>query len=465
MKRIGCSSVNFFSTHGFVVAIAVALVGAGLSPPVEAAGDARASENLELVTSVPLEWEPDLTKPILGPTYMSEAAFRGRLIVAPVQGNHAPFRGPGDHFESGLATFRISASGDRVRQVGSFRCHSTGELSLWGDLVLQGTVRSTEAGNGAPRDRCDRNGLRMIDISDPGDPRTAGFLPLPCGVGDHALVPSGRRIYAYVPSTCDQQTETFTNAGVFGEVSVIRINSQAPDRSRRVGIVDLLPMNGCSEIAVSLVRELAVCTANIDERFGLLDISDRGAPSLIDESVTLAGQSLSTPAFTWDGGHLIMAAESVFGSTKNDLSLVIYDVEDVTNPTEVGTWTVPAGPGEDQLIYSVTAVPMRDGRDVVSVAHANRGFWLVDLTDPSNPRELAHFTPSPEDVAPNLTDLGETYGKSDTIMAYWFNGRFYASDLDRLQVFRIDGFGRRSTRFFRGSYNPQTVRPAFRNSR
>lgn len=442
--------------------VVAGLICASLVAPARAGG-ADKSANVMLVATVPLEWESDPERPVLGPMYAGELAFRDRLIVGAVQGNHPPVRGAGDHYESGIATFRISRRDGLVRQVGSFRCHGVGELSLWGDLVLQGVVSSQETGIGLPRDRCDRNGFRMIDVSNPRRPHAVAFMPVPCGVGDHALVLAGRRLYAYVPSTCDEQTETFTNGGVFGEISVFRIRPGDPPRSAHVGIADLLPMNGCSELAVSLVRDLAVCTANIDNRFGLLDISDPAAPKLIDGSVTI-GWSPGSPAFTWDGSHLIMAADRSFstaGTTPDDVSLLIYNIEDVTNPLQVGSWTAPDLPGEDNRVYSITAVPLRDGRDVIAVAHANKGFWLVDVTDPSAPWEIGHHVPAPEDVQPNPADPEESFGKSDTVNAYWYNGRFYAGNLGRLQVFRVKGFNRRTTHFYKGSYNPQTLRRSF----
>lgn len=445
-----------------------ALVGLSMMP-AHANQVADSSDNMELLSSVPLRWKADPSISVMGPTYMSEFAFRRDLMVAAVQGNHPPLRGTGDHFESGLATFRITSDGS-ARQVGLFRCHSVGELTVWGDLVVQGAIRSAEAGNGFPRDRCDRNGLRMIDVSDPRRPRTVAFLPIPCGIGDQALAPVGKRIYIYAPSTCDEQTETFTNGGLFGELSVFRIFPEEPARSRKVGIVDLLPMNGCSEIAVTLVRDLAVCTANIDQRFGLIDISDPAAPSLIDESVELVDRSLHAPAFTWSGSHLIVGSDPMFSTAGTDeVSFTIYNIEDVTNPVLAGTWTpegtgpesLTDGSGVDQNVYSITPIPMRDGREVVAIAHANLGFWLVDVTDPAAPRSIGHYVPSPEDSTPNPAEPEETTGKSDFVTAYWYNGYLYIGDLGQLKVFRVKGFNRRTAHYFRGSFNPQTLRERF----
>ena len=441
-----------------------ALLVTGVVVPARADDGPDRSDNVELVATIPLEWEPDPEREVVGPTYTSELAFQNRLMVAAVQGNHAHVRGAGDQYESGLATFRVARTGDPMRQLGSFRCHSVGELSLWGDLVLQGAVRSTEASHGLPRDGCDRNGFRLIDVSNARQPRAAAFIPVSCGVVDHALVPAGRRLYAYVPATCNQQTETFTNAGVFGEISVFRIWPEDPARSGQVGIVDLLPMNGCSEIAVSIIRHLAVCAANVDNRFGLLDISDPAAPELIEESVTASAWSYSSPTFTWDGSHLVMAADPAWattGATPNDVSLRIFNIEDVTNPVEVGTWTAPDLPGGDANVYSITSIPMRDERQIIAVAHANFGFWVLDITDPAAPREVGYHVPDAEDVQPDPTSLEGSLGESATITAYWHNGRFYASNLGPLQVFRVRGFNRNTTHFYKGSYNAQTLLPAF----
>ena len=416
-----------------------------------------ASGNVRMVGMMRLGWTP--SDDYQGwPIYMHEMAFRRRLIVATVQGDHAPTRPPGDLGESGLATFHIDRTTNTVQQVGSFKCHSLGDITLWGDIVTQGSVRSSEAAASGARG-CDRNGLRIIDISNPRKPRSAGFVPIPCGVLDHAIVPTGSRVYVYAPSTCDEQVENPFNAGVTSDMSVIRIDLKNPAESEVVGIADLLPLNGCSEVAVNLERDLVVCVG--DTRFGLLDISDPAAPKIIEGSVTATGAVVVSPMLTWSGSRLVVGDEASLSEDTGGYSRVlIYDVEDVTGPTQVGTWTVPNGAGNDQKIYSIVPVPMRDGRDVIAIAHANRGFWLVDVSDVNDPEEIAYVVPTLEAVTPDPEDPKDPFG-SDVVSAYWYNGRFYMTDMDQLRTLRVRGFNRRTVHFFRGSLNSQTLIRSF----
>ena len=444
-----------------VALLLVAVLMGALYQPAGATSRSGVSENVEVISSTDLRWKvsPDYQG---GEIYMSELAFRGRLIVASVQGDHTAVRPPGDLGEAGLATFRISRDRDRVTQLGTVRCHSLGEITLWKNLVTQGSVRSTAAGTTGSEDECDRNGLRIMDVSDPAGPKVTNFLHLPCGVIDHAVVPQRGFAYIYAPSTCDQQTENVFNAGVFSEMSVVRIDPRHPQRSGVVRIVDLRPHNGCSEVAVHPQRALAVCVG--DTRFILLDVSDPAAPRAIGQSMEAAG-GLISPSFTWDGGRLVVGDEAMpSGETGGRSRVLIFDIEDETNPVQAGTWTAPDLPGNDQKIYSISSVPMRDGRDVIAVAHGNLGFWLLDITDPSSPIELAYLTPSEEDVQPGVDPerpTRQTFGTFAALSAYWYNGRFYLTDLDRLHVLRTHVIDGRNTHFYRGAYNAQTLIPRF----
>ena len=385
---------------------------------------------------------------------MSELSFGVDRVVAAVQGRpSAPLSNPGDIPDTGMAVFSTRPERSPA-QLGRLECHAFPDVTVWGDLVFQGVVERTETGTARladrdhPSDPCDRDGLRIISIADPARPKEVAFVPIACGVGEHALVPSGRRLYVYVPSTCQEQADNPFGAGQTQEMAVVRVRPSDPDRSAVASITDIDPMTGCSEVAVVPVRDLAVCSDLV--RFVLLDISDRAQPKVIEGSEVVSEHPLISPAFSWDGSYLAVGTNY---RTDDSSSVDLYDIEDPSSPVRVSTWNLPQGEGSvDQLVYSLSFVPMRTGQRVLSVAHASRGFWLVDWTDPVVPAELAHYVPSPGGIDPAQPD-----GESVVIAAYWYNGRFYVTDWDRLRVIKVRGFNRRTVHFFRDGYNPQTV--------
>jgi hypothetical protein len=62
------------------------------------------------------------------------------------------------------------------------------------------TVDEDQLGVTATRARFGFEGLRMFDVTNPRNPRFLRMYRNPCGSHTHTLVPSGSRVYAYVPS-------------------------------------------------------------------------------------------------------------------------------------------------------------------------------------------------------------------------------------------------------------------------
>ena len=407
------------------------------------------SPNVRQVSTTQLQWgatqDPNA---IRAPMYVYDFAFQGDRVFGGVAGGHAPVRHQGEVPESGLAVFGLKREGDVARQLGRMKCKTTSDVSVWGNLVFQGSLEDQESSTtGTPSDECDRDGLRIIDVSDPSGPFEAAFVSVPCGVGEHALVPHGDSLYLYNPSSCDESVDNPFGAGVTSEMSVLSIDRTHPKRSRIASIGDIFPMTGCSEVAVHLSRDLGVCLG--DRRFILFDISDPPNPQAISDSLRVLEHNIWSVAFSWDGSLLAVGTSP---RVNQQTAFTLFDIEDPTNPVVVGTWTPPEIEAIDVLPYSLSFLPMRDGRQILVVALAALGVRIVDVTDPSRPTEIGYYNA----YDPHTATAENPWGNANAIAAYWYNGRFYASDFGRVRVFRVKGFDRRTVHYFKGRFNPQT---------
>lgn len=402
------------------------------------------------------EWPPPLN-PEAGRRYLREAAFGARLMVTSIQGGHAKVYTANDIGESGIGIFRINREGSAARHLGVLRCHSLQYLNVWGDLVIQGTSETSQtSATGSPSDPCDQDGLRIIDISNPRQPRAAHIIPVPCGVGPHALMPADGRLYIYAPGTCRDDADTPTGAGVFAELTVFRV---FPDRVKASKIVrsdSILPLNGCEEFTVHVDRRIGACIG--DARLALFDLSDPAAPALIDGSLTpIPPSALGQPslAFSWDGS-LLAWGNGTFQQkrTGQEISVRLFDIEDSSHPVEVGQWGAPVTPGTDGGVKGLGFVPMKDGRQVLSIAHGHRGFHLLDVTDASAPESIAYYY----GMDPKAEYQDESALPSKILTAYWYNGGFYLTEArGRIRILQIDGFNRKTVHYFRDGFNPKTV--------
>ena len=409
--------------------------------------------NFRLKHTETVTWPPTADQ-----TWVGDLAFEGRHAVAAVSGSddhQSITRGQNDAPTGGFASLRLAEGGQRVWQLSRFVCKSYQEVAAWGDVILQGNVATSTGAVEA----CDRSGMRVIDASNPRRPRQALFLDIPCGVGEFAVMPSRGRVYAYVPSTCRPQAETPMGAGLFGELSVLRVFPNRPKATRQVSHQSIMPKEGCYEIALHAPAGLGACVGGPE--FVLLDVKeDPVNPELLTPVpiVVPGARYLTTAAFTWDGQYLLLGESNRSDEPAGDPadSLYLYNVEDPTQPVLTATWSPPTSNGLDTNVNSISFVPMRDGRDVAVVAHGNSGLWLVDFSEPSRPMSVGHYWFYSDDEF-----AGQKVG-GWVAAAHWYNGYIYATDGLNVRVLRVRGLTKRTAHFFRDRYNPETVMRHFR---
>lgn len=440
--------------------LAVVMIVAGALPGWAEEQVTEHSPNVRELDGGFMEWPPP-KNPNAGGRWLQEAAFSGRLMITSIQGgNAADAYSPNDVGESGIGIFRVSRDGSTATHLGTLRCHSFPFVNAWGSLVFQGTAETTQTGmTGNPEDPCDQDGLRIIDISDPVQPRVARIIDVNCGVATHALMSTGKRLYVYAPNTCREETDNPSATGL-SEITVFRVFPDRPRASRIVRTESLLPMAACDEFVIHADRRIAACAG--DGRLALYDLSDPAAPTYIEGSlmtVTPSALGMARLAFSLDGSLLAWGNGAYQQKrTGEELSVRLFDIEDVSNPVEAGQWRAPVTPGSDGAVRSLSFVPMKDGRQVLSIAHLNRGFHLLDVTDASDPRSIAYYYGM--DTKVGYENEGSLPSKIQA--AHWYNGAFYlVESKGRIRILRVDGFNRNTVHYFRAGFNPLTVQADF----
>lgn len=456
-----------------VLALAVMIGGlasaaTGAPSSLQAAvGSEQHSPNMHQLSEVKLDWPLPVQ-----PDALVDMAFKGRLVVAGLRGTDSDNSATAPN--SGSVIFRTTDRSPYLRQLSILPCQASGEVSIIGDVLIAGVVKSHNPARSEVR--CNRNGLQIVDISDPRQPQLSRFVELGCGVDIHAVVNKGPRWYVVAPATCDEAVENPTNSGVYAEMAIVRVFPDMPERSQEVGN----PGNdsvGCTEVFVLQPRDLLVCL--FFETFMIFDISDPVNPVPITGSLGLPNHVMPSQgkfifnrgSFTWDGQYLVLAGGPVGLDNRcpeeDAPSLFFFNVEDPSDPSLVGDWTVPRRDGTHCFSGGLNILPTKDrDRYLLAAAFGTQGVSVVDFTDPTQPEEIAFFRPT---LSPH--DAGDTADpdplvSSRLVSAYWYNGRIYATaegeGIPRMRVFKVDGLDSGAVRYFRGAYSPQTQIERFR---
>lgn len=401
-------------------------------------------------------------------------AFQGDLMIA---GGNA-----------GINIYRLLPRPPYMKHLTFYECYGgKGDVSIWGDYAFQSIsdqypyviLDSGKKINGQEGEACNntndsvgKSGIRVVDISDPTHPKQAGFMETPCGSQTHTLVPEGGKSYIYVPIPCDDSmpddapVKPFTN-----QIHVLRFDPRHPDRPEHVGSPTLSGQFGCYDITIFAPRDLAACPQwfNPALRSSLLDISDRTNPRVLGnlpfpEDVQWATHA----AFTWDGHYLLVGdtnsaaidehhylAPYCTGDDSVQAGRIwIFDIADAYNPKRVGSFFLPrrgASPDLQCAPHELNVIPMKDPDRYVAVVgwHAG-GLTIVDFSDPTEPRELAHWQPA------RATSVRGSY---------WYNSRIYSVEYwsgAGVRVFELAGATARDAFRYSKRLNPQTQLAEFR---
>ena len=436
-----------------------------LSVPAVGATD-RADDrtkNLEQIEQVPIAMGKEAL------AQGSDLAFRGNLIVAGAY--------------EGAAFFRSSPQG--LKQVSFYDCPgSQGDVSVWRNLVFisvdsaTSNIGDTPLCNNTATNRNDssleKEGVRIVDISNLQQPRQVGFIETDCGSHTHTLAPAphGNNLFMYVnsyPLTSGQGVSC--NQASHRKFSIVKINTHDPSKSDVVNTHALPPDTvGCHDTTVFPKRNLAIAAC-----LGVwltMDITKPARPKTLAETRNPAIELDHSSAITWDGKIAIIGDEHAGaaggGGCSPDSSSPIgamwfYDITDPKAPELLASHSLPRVPSVDTAddaqrfrctTHNFNVVPMKDPKKYIVVAsYYSGGIAAIDFSDPENPKEIAHYVNEEDGVNP------------DTWAAYWYNGRIYTNDHGSkfgIGVYELDGTARSDARYFKGGMNPQLQVARFR---
>lgn len=389
---------------------------AGQVPLFGGDGESQFSENMELVAN----WNDDGDY-----RQGSDLAFWGDLAVL---GNYA---NPG-----GFRLVDVSDPAD-PRLVGQLACPGPqNDVSIFRDLVFL-SVDSPRTGpecgaGGAPAAQVAAGegweGIRVVSIEDPANPRQVAAVDTDCGSHTHALVPDlpNHRLLIYVQSYPLGGQGVECNAATHRKISVVEVPLRNPAAASVVATPDVSPAIGCHDVTVLVEHELAGAACITESQ--LWDISDPANPEVISHIVNPAINIHHSTTFDWEGSTLVIGDElggaaaspgCMTGGHAPLGALWFYDVSDRTAPEPVSFFQIPQT--EASLFctaHNFNTLPLLSGRDVLTTSWYNGGTTVLDFTDPAEPLQLGFAIPDDDD------------GRAASWSSYWYKHHIYANNFD-----------------------------------
>lgn len=305
-------------------------------------------------------------------------------------------------------------------------------------------------------------GTYIVDMSDPSDPTTAAFAPLPPN-GPHTITyvkaPDGRELL--LQSTYDILFTVYPqNLGqsMVSQKVVISEFVRGPGTPRLVplgtyqvvepdeGDASFFPHDATAYVDPASER-LIMTVAYWELGMHLVDISD---PTMPQPLATFEDTSPSNHTNThlvrvFPGtidGRVVAVMEPEIPTGSDDGQFTFVDVTDPADPFKLGHWSLPgthvidrpfifsphnfdlACAGDGQPRHPVTAgtygTPCEDPTVVLS--HFHGGLWTLDASDPEDPRPTGFFFPHVD------RDVPDAFPFTGFFTAFMANGTVYAPE-------------------------------------
>jgi hypothetical protein len=314
-----------------------------------------------------------------------------------------------------------------------------------------------------------KEGLRILDISDPTRPEQVHFVETDCGSHTHVINPHGDTVYVYNQSYPLSAPTATCSVASHRKVSIIEVPVNNPTKAKVIGNLDVSPEIGCHDLTIFPDGKTAAAACIGETQ--IWDVSDPSQPSIVSRIFNPSIEIHHGTGVTWDQKYLAIADEfagSVTGECVGDQNspigaLWFYDISDLALPVLVGYYNTPRGarpetPQEAAYMkctsHNFNILPMKDKtRYIATVGYRSAGMSVVDFSDPAAPVELAYYKQMEEGLIP------------DVWSGYWYNGRVYTNDNAAgrgLSVYELKGTSAKDVLFFKDRMNPQVQAPDFR---
>jgi hypothetical protein len=324
-----------------------------------------------------------------------------------------------------------------------------GDVVVWDDLLIRSW--NDPAPGGAT---CDGEpvtpgweGIHIFDVSDPSDPDLLASVRTPCGSHTATGVPDvkHKRFLVYV-SAVSEACEWF---------DIVEVPLRDPASATL--LQPAMAQRHCHDTGVVLgAAMLAACSGH--DGFSVFSLGGSRGGSLTKPkflySQVVPGVSIGHSAsFSWDGRVLVFGHEPGGGaqalcqefSNPNDRTMFFYRP---TTGELLGRWVLdrPQSPEENCTVHNYNVVPTASGRVLVS-GNYQAGTRAVDFSNARDPKGIAFADPIP--LRPRA--LGGDWS------SYWYDGYVYESDITRgLLVWKLDHPLVKDAMKL-GHLNPQTV--------
>ena len=192
------------------------------------------------------------------------------------------------------------------------------------------------------------------------------------------------------------------------------VNVMSRDVAREVKVVGRVPRKEffTTEVWVHPNGKVAYLGTGLGgDRVYTINIGDPAAPAIVD-SIMLNARTINDIMTTPDGNYLVVTRE---GAADRKNGIVIYDTRDPLHPKHIADYTEGVTSGvhsafvHQQAKYGTHVYLTNDGTGAVNI---------VDITDPTKPKEVASYRPKQTQAGVMLHDIDVQDG---LLYGSWWN--------------------------------------------
>lgn len=392
----------------------------------------------------------------------TDLAFWGDTLIA---GKLDQGTGPNASPPGGFRVMDISDP-RRPREIGQLDCWGDqSDVSVWRDLVIVSVDKPTTAD--CSEQSGSWEGIRVISIADPANPRLLGSVATDCGSHTNTMYADTKNDRLLVYALSYPLAGRYNPAGSLAtcnpvshrKFSVVEVPLSNPGEPRLLRTVSVDTNIGCHDVTLFLERKLAAAACLTESQ--MWDISDPAKPAVIARIPNPAGMNLShSTAFSNDGRTLVIGDElggaaaspgCLTGDERDVLGgLFFFDVSGELGaraPRQVGTFKLPQT--RSNLFCTAhlfNPVPLRGPEDILVSSWYTGATSVIDFTrvrEGVEPEQIAYYIPQ-HTVTPD-----DQPAEAAAWASYWYNGHVWSSNFDEdvnsaipqsrgLDVFAVD---------------------------